>query len=64
MADIEVRCAECDAILEDAEIKSFGSSSRPSVALFVNPCMKCKADARAAGYDDGYNAGKEVGDEA
>ena len=52
MADLEVRCRECDAILEDSELMSYGAGNR-SVALFVNPCKKCADDARAEGYDHG-----------
>ena len=59
-ADIEVRCSECDAILEDAELKSYGSGNR-SVALFVNPCKKCLDDAGAEGYDHGQEDAQKEG---
>lgn len=54
-ADIEVRCSECDAILDDAELKPYGMGNR-SVALFVNPCKKCMEDSYAEGYDHGKEA--------
>lgn len=49
MAEIEIRCAECDSILDDANLKAFGRGD--SAAIFVNPCKKCMDDARADGYD-------------
>ena len=44
MAEIEVRCSECDAVLEDAEFKKHGMYS---ASLFVNPCKKCIDDAES-----------------
>lgn len=49
MADIDVRCKECDSLL-DAEFIRFG---RQGVVLAVEICERCKDNARAEGYDHG-----------
>lgn len=58
MAEIEVRCSECDAVLEDAEFKKHGMYS---ASLFVNPCKKCIDDARAESYDHGQEDAAKKG---
>ena len=51
MAEIEIRCAECDAILEDVNLKTYGRGD--SAAIFVNPCKACMQAKFERGLENG-----------
>jgi hypothetical protein len=53
MADIEIRCSSCDAILE-GEFKKYGTYS---AALLVEPCNDCMKQS----YSNGEESGRETG---
>ncbi len=54
MAEIEIRCAECDAILEDVNLKTYGRGD--SAAIFVNPCKACMQAKFERGLENGLNS--------